>query len=319
MRRLYAKCLGFLTIDYVLRVLVLVEGRNPRRLAHTVLKRMGTTALLLLSIALLPLSVFAYENHPNRTNWTTESIDFVSNGGTFNCSGCHNPNQENTALKLTGPANVPRNEDTVDVNLIGFRTSSDYSGLRYRTTGSTVLIINARTYSKRTISVSPTADPVDIRYCMVDAIGSTMTGARYWHCTTLSIPRAPNNAPQITSTVPGTQNLQTEGDAFIFTVTATDDTDTPTISVSSSNDSVVSVTTVGSGTYSLKPEAVGSNVTITIEASDGELSDAQTFLVNVAAPVVENAAPTITSSNPGTQTVQLGEGLSHLRIRARRA
>ncbi|MFK7852593.1 MAG: c-type cytochrome [Granulosicoccus sp.] len=225
--------------------------------------------------------------HAFESRWDTQSLQFVNDTGSFDCSGCHSPNQENNALEVESPSSVPFDATSAIVNLRGFNASGGLSFFRYQTTGTAQQVSNARNVAGGQVEVdfSSSANPVELRYCMLDAAGSSGSSGREWNCDSVTIDRdpEPNEPPSITSQIPSDQTLEVDGDEFDFSVTVTDDQPSPVVLVTSSNTSVALITNNGSGSYSVNPIAEGSS-TISIRVTD---SDAETVTESFSVAVLE--------------------------------
>jgi cytochrome c5 len=285
-----------------------LSGQNTAR--FSVINALKFPALLCL------LYISSAPTYATSANWQAFADGFFNNDSAAvsqnTCSNCHSGSSENPGLTVSRSTDIPAGDSTAIFDVSGLSATMEHKGLRIVSSDDNISLRDSAINATQPVDFSSTEDPVNISYCMMEGSGG-FEGARFWHCDTLSIDRAvTNSAPRFTSDVPSPLPLTRGGDAFTFTVVAVDDDNTiPTITVSSSNDSVVRVTpdsdVQGSGTFSLNPEAVGNNVTITIAASAGEASVTQSFQVSVVPePEPENAAPQITSPNPGTQTLIVG-------------
>ena len=254
--------------------------------------------LILLMLLLLPMpAAFAMPDV-----WESESLDYTSGSGTFDCAGCHSAPQV-PSLQMTTPESVSHDATTATVSLEGFENGALLSSWRYQIDGGPVVppVYNVRpaggqSSTSRTITFELSDSPVLVRYCLVDADGNT----RRWNCDSETIERddPPNEAPEIISQNPGNQVLTLPDDEFVFTPVATDDVAVETLTVKSSDTSVVTVTAGAGGTQTLKPVSSGSS-TITVLATDAAgASDSQTFRVDVKDRVIVivppvNTAPTV--------------------------
>ena len=168
--------------------------------------------------ALLCLSMLgkahARESHASSQNWNTESLEFVNDTGSFNCSGCHSPNLENTDLVVEAPDSVPFDATSAVVTLKGFNSTGGKSFLRYKSSGAAQQLSLPRSNNDliRNIEFAINSDPVVVRYCMLDAAGSSGSSGRRWNCDEIVMDRDPESSeppitppviPPITVPIPG--------------------------------------------------------------------------------------------------------------------
>lgn len=231
--------------------------------------------------------------------WEDESLEYTSQTGGFDCSGCHGSISRVSGLRMDAPDSVAHDASTATVTLSGFESGSGVSSWRYRVGSGTssaaqynVRPTGGSSSTPRTISLPLDSSSITIRYCLLDAEGDEI---RRWNCTSDVIQRddPPNEPPRITSGNPGNMILELTGSGFTFTPTASDDSAVASLTVVSSKPDIVQVDEHSSGSVTLVPAAVGSS-TITITAADDEgETDTQTFTVTVETVEPENTAPEV--------------------------
>lgn len=219
--------------------------------------------------------------------WNTESLEYLTETGTFDCSGCHEPNQNVTALNVDAPSSVPFDAVKAEITLNGYNSNGGKSFFRYITSDDAQQLSDARnsTGNRTEIDFAVDENPVVLRYCMLDAAGSSGTSGRSWNCDNLQILRdpKPNEPPTIVSPIPGTQAIEVGSSAFTFPVQVEDDQPSPEVLVTSSNPDFATVTSSGSGSYTVTPVAEG-DTTITIRVTDSDdVQVSATFPVEVSA------------------------------------
>jgi len=161
--------------------------------------------LFLVVIAFLLVHSTAFATKAG--NWEPESLEFTSQTGNskFDCaSSCHTVNKV-TNLKMTVPSSVAHDATSADVSLSGFTANGNLlAAWRYQIEGGSQgsLVDNVRppansSSTRKKIQFDATEDPINVRYCLVDANDNT----RNWNCQKLTINRdpKPNEAPFFTS------------------------------------------------------------------------------------------------------------------------
>ena len=275
---------------------------------------MGSFKKTLYGFKILSILVFMISGvgvaQANLTIWESMALGYTQNNQAASCNACHN-DVKTSSLTMTVPNTVPFDADEIELNLSGVRSGSNFKYWRYQVTGGEGdLLTNVSNSTSETIDFDTSDSQITVRSCLLDAAGST---DRRWNCESKTVTRdaEPNQAPQLSSTTPTNQNVETGDTPFAFTVTATDDKSGVALSVTSSNPSAVAVNSTNSPNFSLSFVSAGSS-TITIRARDSDnLVATQSFQVTVTEPPPPpptNVRPVVALSNSADSAIALTVG-----------